>query len=266
MCRTTATTTLRNTRPRRCCACCRDSHRPTCRLLRQCPTSRAVARGDREPPALSAPAMQAPLSAPPLNPGTATRIHLLGALPLDQKFRRQPRLLLPPPQPTQSPPLLQQLLLLHQLHHHQARLSFCARGTVPVRAGPRGVVYTRERGERGEGTAQDIVRYSYCSDSCVCGGGGRGGGAPFLCSLGIFPVLILSLLEHPTKYIHDCAGCPVWHCSWVVRHPVLGSVGSCTLRPSGFERYFPGGVLAPFERGKKNGTSRQLSVFADWWH
>lgn len=119
------------------------------------------------------------------------------------------------------------------------------------KGGPqRGRVHSGERGEGGgdrPGHSQILLLQRQL---CVRRGW-AGGGTPFLCSLGIFPVLILSLLEHPTKYIHDCAGCPVWHCSWVVRHPVLGSVGSCTLRPSGFERYFPGGVLAPFERGKK---------------
>lgn len=146
--RTTATMILRSTRPRRCCVCYRASRRPTCKLQRQCPTFRAAARVATEPPVLSAPTTQALRSVPPLKPAMMTRTHLLGALPLDQESPRP--LLLPPPRPTQPPQLLLQLLLLHQHRRHRGRLSFCARGTAPVRAGPKGAVNAREREESSQ--------------------------------------------------------------------------------------------------------------------
>lgn len=140
--RTTATMTLRSTRLRRCCVCYRASHHPTCKLQRQCPTFRAAAHVATEPPVLSAPTLQVLLFAPPLKPAMTTRTHLLRALPLDQESPRP--LLLPPPRPTQPPQLLQ-LLLLPQPRRHRDRLSFCARGTAPVRAGPWGALRAWER-------------------------------------------------------------------------------------------------------------------------
>lgn len=204
--RTTVTMTLRSTRPRRCCVCYRASHRPTCKLQRQCPTFRAAARVATEPPVLSAPTTQALLSAPPLKPATMTRIHLLGALPLDQEFLRPP--LPPPPRPTQPPQLLLQLLLLHQRRHHRGRLSFCARGTAPVRAGPKGALHARGRGKLAASTSAAPV--SLIVPAVVCARS-TFSAAPFLCSLSFFPVLTLKGFEHPTKYIHNSAGCSAWH-------------------------------------------------------
>lgn len=135
--RTTATMTLRSTRPRHCCVCYRASRRPTCKLQRQCPTFRAAARVATEPPVLSALTTQALLSSPPLKPATTTRTHFLRVLPLDQEFPRPPPPL-PPPRPTKPPQWLLQLLLPHQRPRHPGRLSFCARGTAQVRAVPEG--------------------------------------------------------------------------------------------------------------------------------
>lgn len=131
VCQTTATTTRRSTKPRRCCACSRASHRPTCRLLRPCPISRAAAHAATDPPAPLTPTTRAPWAAPPLSLAQATRAHQL-RVPL-QSLDPESQSLLPPPQPTQ-PPLPSRLLpLLRQRRHHWARLSFCARGMAPVR-------------------------------------------------------------------------------------------------------------------------------------
>lgn len=208
--RTTATMTLRSTRPRRCCVCYRASRRPTCKLQRQCPTFRAAARVATEPPVLSAPTTRALLSAPPLKPVTTTRTHLLGALPLDQESLRPP-LLLPPLRPTQLPQLLLQLLLLRQRRHHPGRLFFCARGMAPVRAGPRGAMHARER--EGSSRCMSSVRQSYCRCSCVCARQEHLFCCAILVFSGLFPSLdsFLTGWSIPTKSIHNCAGCSAWH-------------------------------------------------------
>lgn len=46
-------------------------------------------------------------------------------------------------------------------------------------------------------------------------------GAPFSCFLGIFQALILSLLEHPTKYINDCAAALCGILFWAALKAVL---------------------------------------------
>lgn len=141
-CRTTATTTRRSTGPRRCCACSRGSHRPTCRPPRPCPTSRAaVPVATAPPPTPTTRAPPAPRATPRLSPAVETRAGPPGAL----SPPRVPELsrLLPPPRPTRPPsPLLRQP---RPQHHRPARRSCCARGTAPVRVGARG----RARGRRG---------------------------------------------------------------------------------------------------------------------